>query len=198
MSRSQPGTGGKVPSIRLPSRSGLQAPRQAGVFRAAQTGDTLPGETRTRVISVYEDVPQGTEDLPSPPAPSAADLRPEPDPELLLVRIRTVASPAPGWTRNPASDRTLSPESGLAKGATMTGTTMNEEIARTDLDARADLPAHERTYAAFNRVMLFAVLHIILTLGCLALAFLGHAPVLALLLGVGGTVALIAGFALSG
>ena len=46
--------------------------------------------------------------------------------------------------------------------------------------------------------MLFAVLHITLTLACLALAFLGHLPVIALLLGIGGTLALVAGFAVAG
>ncbi len=68
----------------------------------------------------------------------------------------------------------------------------------TDADIAADLPAHKRTYSAFNRLVLFSILHVMLTLVCLALAFLGHVPNLALLLGLGGTVALIAAFALSG
>jgi len=67
----------------------------------------------------------------------------------------------------------------------------------TDADLRADLPAHEQSYKAFSRLLLFAILHVMLTLICLALAFLGNVPVFALLLGLGGTVALIAGFALS-
>lgn len=67
----------------------------------------------------------------------------------------------------------------------------------TDADIGADLPTHKQTYATFNRLVLFSVLHIMLTLICLALAFLGHMPVLAILLGIGGTVALIAGFAFS-
>ena len=66
----------------------------------------------------------------------------------------------------------------------------------TDADLRADLPAHQHTFMAFNRLVLFAVLHIMLTLSCLALAFLGHAPLLALLIGLGGTAALVGGFAL--
>jgi hypothetical protein len=41
-------------------------------------------------------------------------------------------------------------------------------------------------------------MHIALVLVCLALAFLGHVHVIAVLLGLGGTVALIAGFAISG
>lgn len=67
----------------------------------------------------------------------------------------------------------------------------------TDADLRADLPAHEQTYTAFSKLILFAILHVILTLSCLALAFRGHAPVLAILLGGGGTVVLVAGFALA-
>lgn len=67
----------------------------------------------------------------------------------------------------------------------------------TDADIGADLLTHKQTYATFNRLVLFSVLHIMLTLICLALAFLGHMPVLAILLGIGGTVALIAGFAFS-
>jgi hypothetical protein len=45
--------------------------------------------------------------------------------------------------------------------------------------------------------VLFAILHIALVLGCLALAFLGHAPLLATLIGVGGTVVLLAIFAIT-
>lgn len=52
-----------------------------------------------------------------------------------------------------------------------------------------------RTFHSFNKIVLFAILHITLVLGSLALAFLGHAPVFATLLGIGGTVALLAIFA---
>jgi hypothetical protein len=41
-------------------------------------------------------------------------------------------------------------------------------------------------------------MHIALVLVSLALAFLGHAPLIAVLLGLGGTVALIAAFAVTG
>jgi hypothetical protein len=64
--------------------------------------------------------------------------------------------------------------------------------------ANAEVRAHRRTFIAFERLVLFAAMHVALTLSCLALAFLGHIPVIAVLLGVGGTVALIAGFALVG
>ena len=60
-----------------------------------------------------------------------------------------------------------------------------------------DLPAHLQTFHSFNKLVLFAILHIALVLGCLALAFLGHAPLLATLIGVGGTVALLAVFAIT-
>ncbi len=58
-----------------------------------------------------------------------------------------------------------------------------------------DLPAHLQTFHSFNKLVLFAILHIMLVLGCLALAFLGHVPVFATLLGVGGTLALLVAFA---
>jgi len=69
--------------------------------------------------------------------------------------------------------------------------------ANYDADLAADLPAHEHTYTAFNRLVLFAILHVVLMLVCLALAFVGHMPVLAIVLGLGGTLALIAGFVLT-
>lgn len=63
--------------------------------------------------------------------------------------------------------------------------------------ADQELRAHERTFRGFSKMILFAILHIMLVLGCLALAFLGNTPVLALLIGVGGTIALIAIFAIN-
>ncbi len=44
--------------------------------------------------------------------------------------------------------------------------------------ADQDLPAHLQTFHSFNKLVLFAILHLVLVLSCLALAFLGHAPVL--------------------
>lgn len=61
-----------------------------------------------------------------------------------------------------------------------------------------EVRAHLRTFIIFERLVLFATLHVVLVLTCLALAFLGHAPVLAVLLGVGGTIGLIAAFAIVG
>ena len=69
----------------------------------------------------------------------------------------------------------------------------------TGLDTlTADASAHRRTIVNFERLVLFAVMHVALVLACLALAFLGHASAIAVLLGVGGTIALIAGFAIVG
>lgn len=69
----------------------------------------------------------------------------------------------------------------------------------TELNAaNAEVRAHRQTFIAFERLVLFAAMHVGLTLGCLALAFIGHSPTIALLLGLGGTVALIAAFATVG
>lgn len=68
----------------------------------------------------------------------------------------------------------------------------------TEFDtANAEVRAHRRSFVSFERLVLFAVMHVALVLACLALAFPGHAPVIAVLLGLGGTIALIAAFAIS-
>ena len=54
---------------------------------------------------------------------------------------------------------------------------------------------HRRSFITFERMVQFAVMHIALILSCLALAFLGDVPWIGFLLGVGGTLALIAWFA---
>lgn len=61
-----------------------------------------------------------------------------------------------------------------------------------------ELAEHYHSYFTFERLVLFAVLHIALTLSCVALAFIGHIPVLALLFWLGGSVVLLAAFALTG
>lgn len=60
-----------------------------------------------------------------------------------------------------------------------------------------ELEAHRETFHSFSKVIAFAVLHIVLVLTCMALAFLGHIPVLALLMGLGGTFALLVAFAVT-
>ena len=62
----------------------------------------------------------------------------------------------------------------------------------------AELEEHRRSFVTFERLILFAVLHIALTLSCVALAFIGEIHLLALLIWLGGTVTLVSGFALSG
>ena len=61
----------------------------------------------------------------------------------------------------------------------------------------AELRDHVRTFHSFGKLVLFAVLHIVLVLSCLALAFLGNEALIAIVLGVGGTVALLAAFAIT-
>jgi hypothetical protein len=61
-----------------------------------------------------------------------------------------------------------------------------------------DLPAHVQTYQSFNKLVLFAILFIVLLLSCMALGLVGSQSIFALLLGVGGTVALLIAFAVLG
>jgi hypothetical protein len=58
----------------------------------------------------------------------------------------------------------------------------------------AELNAHRRTFESFGRLVLFAILHIGLTLACLALAFIEHVPLFSLVMWIGGTLAMIAIF----
>lgn len=58
--------------------------------------------------------------------------------------------------------------------------------------------AHMETYTSFNKLVLFVILWVILLLSSMALGFVGHVGLLSLLLGVGGTIALLIGFAVLG
>ena len=62
-------------------------------------------------------------------------------------------------------------------------------------DAQDDLPAHLKTYESFNKLVLFTILFIVLLLASMALGLVGNAPLFALVLGIGGTVALLVAFA---
>jgi hypothetical protein len=69
--------------------------------------------------------------------------------------------------------------------------------------ATAPVPAeevreHRRSYLGFERMVAFSALHIALILTCLALAFIGHIPVIAFLLGLGGSLMTIAAFVIYG
>jgi hypothetical protein len=67
-------------------------------------------------------------------------------------------------------------------------------MAVTEFDSTATQEAreHRRSFITFERIVQFGVMHIALILSCLALAFLGNVPWIGFLLGVGGTLALIA------
>jgi len=67
-------------------------------------------------------------------------------------------------------------------------------VVEFDSPATQELREHRRSFMTFERIVLFAIMHIALVLACLALAFLGDVPLMAFLLGVGGTLALIAAF----
>ena len=58
-----------------------------------------------------------------------------------------------------------------------------------------DLPAHQETYHSFSKLVLFAILFIVLLLACMAMGIVGSAGVFSLLLGIGGTIALLVAFA---
>lgn len=75
---------------------------------------------------------------------------------------------------------------------------MATSVDTTPRTPAEELRDHRETYDRFSRLVLFAVLHIALVLSCMALAFLGHIPVLAVLLGLGGTLALLVAFAVTG
>ena len=76
---------------------------------------------------------------------------------------------------------------------------VNTTLRDRDSDAvtQGDLRFHEQTFRSFSKLVLFAVLHIVLVLGSLALAFVGNAPLFGLFLGVGGTIVLLAAFAIT-
>jgi hypothetical protein len=62
-------------------------------------------------------------------------------------------------------------------------------------DAQDDLPAHLSTYQSFNKLVLFSILFIVLLMSCMALGLVGNVPLFALLVGIGGTIALLVAFA---
>ncbi len=63
---------------------------------------------------------------------------------------------------------------------------------------REEIAEHYRSYFTFAHLVIYAVLHLALTLSCVALVFIGHESLPALLLWLGGTVVLLAAFALTG
>lgn len=71
-------------------------------------------------------------------------------------------------------------------------------IVQSDSAPAEEVRTHEQTYEGFSKFVLFAVLHIVLVLACMALGFVGHLPALAVILGLGGTLALLVAFAMAG
>lgn len=65
-------------------------------------------------------------------------------------------------------------------------------------EAKDDYPAHLATYTAFNKLVTFGILWIVLLLVAMAIGLVGHAPLLGIVLGVGGSIALLIGFAILG
>jgi hypothetical protein len=61
-----------------------------------------------------------------------------------------------------------------------------------------ELRAHMDTYSAFSKLVLFVILWVILLLASMALGLVAHVGLLALLMGVGGTLVLLVGFAVLG
>ena len=65
-------------------------------------------------------------------------------------------------------------------------------------EGQADYRAHMETYTSFNKLVTFTLLWIVLILVAMALGLVGHMSILALLLGIGGSVALVVAFAVLG
>lgn len=65
-------------------------------------------------------------------------------------------------------------------------------------EAKDDYPAHAATYAAFSKLVAFSLLWIIVLLVSMALGLIAHLPLLGLVLGIGGSIALLIGFAVLG
>ena len=65
-------------------------------------------------------------------------------------------------------------------------------------EAPDDYRAHLETYEGFSKLITFSLLWIVVILASMALGLVGNLPVLALLLGIGGTVALLVAFAVLG
>jgi len=63
---------------------------------------------------------------------------------------------------------------------------------------REEITEHTQSFSTFAHLVLYAVLHIALTLACVALAFIGHEALVAFLFWVGGTLVLLSAFALTG
>ncbi|MCA0249516.1 MAG: aa3-type cytochrome c oxidase subunit IV [Proteobacteria bacterium] len=62
-------------------------------------------------------------------------------------------------------------------------------------EAPDDYRAHLETYEGFSKLVTFSLLWIVVILASMALGIVGGLSILGLLLGVGGSIALLIGFA---
>jgi hypothetical protein len=60
----------------------------------------------------------------------------------------------------------------------------------------AEYRAHLETYQSFNKLLLFLILWIALLLASMALGLIAHVGFLSVVLGIGGTIALLVAFAI--
>jgi hypothetical protein len=61
--------------------------------------------------------------------------------------------------------------------------------------SNAEYRAHLDTYTSFNKLVLFTLLWVVLLLSSMALGLVAHVGFLSVLLGIGGTIALLVAFA---
>jgi hypothetical protein len=61
-------------------------------------------------------------------------------------------------------------------------------------EADQEYQAHVATYTSFSKLVLFMILWLVLLLSCMALGLVGGVHLLSLLMGIGGTVALLIAF----
>lgn len=61
--------------------------------------------------------------------------------------------------------------------------------------SNSEYRAHLETYNSFNKLVLFMILWIALLLASMALGLIAHAGFLSVVLGVGGSIALLVAFA---
>jgi uncharacterized membrane-anchored protein len=65
-------------------------------------------------------------------------------------------------------------------------------------EAKDDYPAHDATYASFSKLVTFSIIWIVLLLVSMALGLIANLPLLGLVLGIGGSIALLIAFAVLG
>jgi len=61
-----------------------------------------------------------------------------------------------------------------------------------------EIREHMETYTAFNKLVTFVILWLIMLVGSMALGLVAHQGLISTLIGIGGTFALIVGFVVFG